>query len=282
MVADLSQIEPRCIAYEVGDVEFLELVTLGMSPYEAHARQTMGWTGGKLKEEDPDLYMLAKVRVLQLGYGSGWYKFYQTVKSYGQLQILEGWFDKKQELRFLDFAKSYQPQLAKEYDDLTLTDKIYWCNAFVQVMDFREKNPAIVNQWKKHDVLFKKSVGGDYAVDIQSGRTLKFFDIRPELDGYTCKTQKGAKRRSYFYGANIFQNTIQAMARDCFAWHLKKLHRKGWGTCVHVHDELMLEVKDLKVVEAVNDVKNIMTKAPPWLKGVPLEAEVTVTERYEK
>ena len=282
VVADLSQIEPRCIAFSVGDKDFLKLLASGMSPYEAHARQTMSWTGGELKHEDPELYMLAKVRVLQLGYGSGWYKFYQTVKSYGQLPILEGVFDKKQELKFLEFAKNYQPLLAKEYETISLEDKVHWGNAYVQVMDFREKNPLITSQWKQHDYAFKSSSGEDYEVELASGRWLKFFDIRPELDGYTCKTQKGSKRRSYFYGANIFQNTIQAMARDCFAWHVLQLDKKGWKPCMHVHDELMLEVPENEVERAESDVLEVMTSNPPWLKGVPLEAEVTTTDHYEK
>ena len=282
IVADLSQIEPRCIAFSVGDKEFIKLLAQGMSPYEAHARQTMGWVGGKLKEEDPDLYMLAKVRVLQLGYGSGWYKFHQTVKLYGQLRILEGDFNKKNEVDFLEYANKYQPKLVRGYDNLPLVEKIHWVNAWIQVMDFRKKNPLIVDTWRFHDHSFKCSIGEDYEMDIPSGRTLKFFDIRAELDGITCKTQKGAKRRSYFYGANIFQNGIQAMARDCFAEHLLKLHKKGWDPVMHVHDELVLEVPKKDVDAALKDVNEVMTTPPKWLKGLPLETEAAVMERYEK
>jgi len=100
IVSDLSQIEPRLTAFIAGDMDFLKLIKQGMSPYEAHARQTMGWTGGKLKDEDPELYLLAKVRVLQLGYGSGWHKFAETVKQYGQQQILDMDFSRKDEVKF--------------------------------------------------------------------------------------------------------------------------------------------------------------------------------------
>jgi len=282
VVADLSQIEPRCIAYMVKDKDFIKHLASGMSPYEAHARQTMGWVGGKLKEEDPDLYMLAKVRVLQLGYGSGWYKFHQTVKAYGQLQVLDEDFEKQYEIRFLDYAKSYQPVLAKGYALLPLSDKIHWINAWIQVMDFRDKNPLITHQWRLHDRKFKASVGGDYEVELLSGRSMKFFNIRPELDGYTCKTQKGAQRRSYFYGANIFQNGVQSLARDCFAHHLLQIKERGWSPVMHVHDELMLEVLESEVEAAVADVRDIMSTPPDWLKGLPLETDVMVTEHYEK
>ena len=149
-------------------------------------------------------------------------------------------------------------------------------------MDFREKNPLITAQWRRHDNAFKSSIGEDYEIDIASGRTLGFYDIRSELDGVTCKTQKGAKRRSYMYGANIFQNGIQALARDCFAHHLLEVHEAGYNPVMHVHDELMLEVKDMKVVGAEEAIRHIMTTPPSWLKGVPLEADVNITEHYTK
>ena len=41
----------------------------------------MGWTGGKLKEEDPGLYALAKARVLGLGFGCGKVRFRDLAKS---------------------------------------------------------------------------------------------------------------------------------------------------------------------------------------------------------
>ena len=98
VVADLSQIEPRLTAFIAGDTEFLDLIKKGMSPYEAHARQTMGWTGGKLKDEDPELYLLAKVR--------GWWATDQvgtglpTLAQYGQQQILDMGFSRKDEIVF--------------------------------------------------------------------------------------------------------------------------------------------------------------------------------------
>ena len=63
IIADLSQIEPRVLAWVVGDWDFLNLCRT-VSVYEAHARQTLGWTGGVLKKENPSLYQLAKARCL--------------------------------------------------------------------------------------------------------------------------------------------------------------------------------------------------------------------------
>ena len=43
VIADLAQIEPRCMAKMCNDTASLELMAKGMSPYEVHARTTMGW-----------------------------------------------------------------------------------------------------------------------------------------------------------------------------------------------------------------------------------------------
>ena len=53
--SDLSQIEPRVLAWLVNDRGMLDSLASGQSPYEAHARATMGWTGGELKKEDKEL-----------------------------------------------------------------------------------------------------------------------------------------------------------------------------------------------------------------------------------
>ena len=46
--ADLSQIEPRVLAYLVGDMDFLGLVRGGIDLYEAHGRAT-----GLYNEDEP-------------------------------------------------------------------------------------------------------------------------------------------------------------------------------------------------------------------------------------
>ena len=67
IVSDLSQVEPRCLAWLCGDKAFLKLVASGQSPYEAAARTTLGWTGGDLKKENPLLYAESKARCIGEG-----------------------------------------------------------------------------------------------------------------------------------------------------------------------------------------------------------------------
>jgi hypothetical protein len=284
VVADLSQIEPRLTAFLAGDTDFLRLVAEGMSPYEAHARQTMGWTGGKLKDEDPELYLLSKVRVLQLGYGSGWFKFAETVKQYGQTQILASSFSRADELRFQNFAKTYQPGKASAYTNLSVEERRQWVNAFIQVQDFRDKNPKITSAWKNLDRQLKASAsdGDDFKIEIPSGRTLNYFRCRHEPDGVTCATQLGSIRRTKMYGANLFQNSVQSLARDCFGFILKNLYDAAFDVVLHVHDEVVVEVEEKYAEEAKNDIQKFMTEGPEWMKDVPLASEAIITKEYTK
>ena len=284
VVADLSQIEPRLTAFIAGDKDFLELVKKGMSPYEAHARQTMGWTGGKLKDEDPELYLLAKVRVLQLGYGSGWFKFAETVAQYGQQQILDQGFSRKDEIRFQEFANTYQPGKGSMYPTLSEKERRQWVNAFIQVSDFRDKNPKITAMWKKLDREYKMAAaeGDDFSFEIPSGRTLQYFACQHQHDGVTCKTQKGALRRVYQYGANLFQNAVQATARDCFGYIMTNLEKAGKKIVLHVHDEVVIEVDEDMALHAKADIQEIMKQGPKWMKDVPLDSEAIITKEYTK
>ena len=284
IVSDLSQIEPRLTAFIAGDMDFLKLIKQGMSPYEAHARQTMGWTGGKLKDEDPELYLLAKVRVLQLGYGSGWHKFAETVKQYGQQQILDQDFSRQDEVRFQNFAGTYQPGKASMYTSLSVEDRRQWVNAFIQVQDFRDKNPKITHQWKSLDRQLKEAAGSgdDFDNEIPSGRRLKYFRCRHETDGVTVATQKGSVRRVKMYGANLFQNAVQATARDCFGHILKNLHEHGFKVVLHVHDEVVVEVDEENALHAKADIQELMKQGPEWMKDVPLDSEAILTKEYTK
>lgn len=284
IISDLSQIEPRLTAFLAGDDDFLELVSKGMSPYEAHARQTMGWTGGKLKDEDPELYLLAKVRVLQLGYGSGWFKFAETVKAYGQTQILDSSFSRQDELRFQEFAKKYQPGKFSAYSNLSADERRQWVNAYIQVQDFRDKNSKITSSWKNLDKRLKTSAneGDDFKIEIPSGRTLNYFRCRHEPDGVTCATQKGSIRRTKMYGANLFQNSVQALARDCFGFILKNLYDGGYDVVLHVHDEVVVEVEEENAEEIKNEIQKIMMTGPEWMKDVPLSSDAIISKEYTK
>lgn len=284
IVCDLSQIEARLIWKCVGDEESLKYLKDGYNPYEAHAITTMNYppSEGRLKDEDPDLYLLAKTRVLQLGYGCGWYKFYETVRTFGQLHILEGEYSLGDKRRFTNFLDSYQKKYLDWFEVADSETKRHWVNAFIQVMDYRDKNPKIIRKWKEYDQEFKgKNDGQDMQLKLMNGRVMNFWSIREEKDKTTAKLQKGGARRGRYYGANIFQNEVQGNARNLFSEMMLKINEAGYEIILSVHDEVVVEVDLKKADQAEKDIRKIMTTSPEWC-DIPLECDAVQMERYTK
>jgi DNA polymerase I-like protein with 3'-5' exonuclease and polymerase domains len=77
ILCDLSQIEPRILAWMVGDEQLLGFLRQGFGVYEAMAVSWEMWNGaaGTLKALDPGLYAFMKSMTLGCGYGMGPEKF---------------------------------------------------------------------------------------------------------------------------------------------------------------------------------------------------------------
>lgn len=268
IIADLAQIEARITPYLAGDEKTIELIAGGMSIYEVHARLTMGWTGGVLKKENPDLYKLAKFRVLGLGFGCGGPKF-QVLAQRGGIE-------------------------------LTLAE------AKKQVKDFRDSNPKIVRLWNRLENDFRASVGGNYELELPSNRVMTFFDVSvgskipaavdgdPKGDvidkalgfkagkpGYRARTEIGG-RFKWMYGGLLAENLVQATARDVFGEALINLDREGFQIIFHVHDEVTVMVREEDSDDSKKRVEEILSRTPSWLPGCPIGCEVNVSRFYEK
>jgi hypothetical protein len=280
IASDLSQIEPRVLAWLSGDTAFLEQVRGGMSPYEAHARNTMAWTGGKLKDESPRYYALAKARVLALAYGAGWEKFIEMAFTQAQLDITAD-----------------DPEFDEDVSPFTGEVKqISGYGKFSRqtVKDFRESNPKLTDKdtglWARLETGLRRSVGEDYVVTLPSGRQMRYESVRAEYriekDRKTGKPRRncvytaviGGKRKK-LYGGLLTENVTQACARDVFAEHMLRLDARGWCNLFGVHDEAVLEV-DESVTAA--DVEHEMSVCPDWIAGCPVAAEAKVIPCYLK
>ena len=84
------------------------------------------------------------------------------------------------------------------------------------------------------------------------------------------------------YGANIFQNWIQGLARDCFGHMLLKIESAGFKVVLHVHDEVIVQVDEAYAEESKSAIEKLMSQGPGWMSEVPLEAEAMITKEYTK
>ena len=203
VVCDLSQIEPRVLAWLCGDQALLDQLATGVPLYEAHARMTMGWRGGNLKKENPRIYSLAKARVLGLGYGCGPDKFVAVARIMGGIEITAA-------------------------------------EAAKVVTEFRQSNRRTTALWNRLQTEFRRSANGDYEIELLSGRRLTYRNVSSR-GGWTAQTERGGPRQ-YIYGGRLAENLTQATARDVFAEALLRLAAAGVDVVFHVHDEAICEV----------------------------------------
>jgi DNA polymerase bacteriophage-type len=134
-------------------------------------------------------------------------------------------------------------------------------------------------------VAFKHIEGALY-LRLPSGRLLAYPDARIE------RNRDGRKRvvfmdnangnwlKDSLYGGKLCENVVSATARDLLSAAMVRIDAAGFGICLHVHDELVVEVPEGQV-----DLKyftKLMTELPPWAEGLPLAAKAWSGRRYVK
>lgn len=298
IIADLSQIEPRCLNWIIGNEPLLERIRNGEAIYEAHARLSMGWTGGKLKKENPKLYALAKAQVLALGYGAGWEKFITMAltPAYGNMDLCAE--DETVARSLAVDGQIYTDEKGEAYylvpdpeaPGLHVRQPVYGVNARQIVNGFRANNPLITGLWGTLQDMLERSVGSDMLVELPSGRQLRYHGVTKKrknmLDRKTGEMRPRWVLEAFvegrlvkLYSGVLTENLIQGVARDVFALGMLNVERAGYRTLWSVHDELIVEV-DPEVTCA--DVMRHLTTVPGWMPGLPLEAEAVESQKYLK
>ena len=299
-IVDLSQIEPRCTMHLTNDQEQMKMVREGFAIYEAHARKTMGWTGGSLKVEDKKKYGLAKARVLGLGYGCGWEKFITVAMTMAGLDLcvddeaiaLELSVDKT--LYTDDKGVAYVVIPDPDGGPHPVREDVYGANARKQVADYRLSATFITTMWQFLDDQLSASVGRDLSFELPSGRSLRYENVRRERRKFVNKkTGETYERwvisaevegsRCRLWGSILLENIIQAFARDVFGIGLLRVEdtlSTETQLIFTAHDEGIWEVPDTWT--SVDPIVREMTVPPTWAPDLPVGAEGELSLFYKK
>ena len=303
VVGDLSQIEPRVLAWFSDYEDMLDIFRSGSDAYAAFGAQMFG-IPGLSKESHPDLRQSAKSALLGAGYGLGWASFAAQLlvgflgappvrydKSFAKkLGVDAAYID-----RFVGWDENVK-KLREIPHTCTERELLIHCVAAKKIIDiYRSTAHPVVSFWDMCSKLMEKSLyGGEEVVYkcvtfrkeeivLPSGMTLKYPNLRNELD-------KETKQRNWVYGeagvkptklyaGKITNNIVQGTARVVMTDGMLRVDKK-YPVVGTVHDELLCVVPDDEVKEATDWVLEQMIAQPKYMPGIPLNSEVGAHRRY--
>lgn len=176
------------------------------------------------------------------------------------------------------------------------------------VRKWRRANPAIVQLWSdlescairtletkkpvrsQHRGLSFECNGEVMTIKLPSGRRL--FYQSPSLTtnkwGKKSIRYKGMDQTTKqwtwtdTYGGKLTENIVQAIARDLLADAMQRLDKKGFDIVMHVHDEIVCEIKGEFAEEQLEVICETMADCSEVYAGVPYPAEGYLTQYYKK
>ena len=299
VVGDLSQIEPRVLAWLSDSHSLLDIFKSGADPYARFGADMFG-VPGMTKDSHPELRQSAKSALLGAGYQLGWASFAAQLLTgflgappvmYGTKFAKNLGIKADDVLGFIGYHKNFVrmmeiPHTCSEYDL-----GIHCIVAKVIIDRYRAVSQPIVAFWNlcQHLIEYSLYKGKPYeikclqfskgAIRLPSGMKLLYPDLRPSKDDEGRLQWVYGKDATKLYAGKITNNVTQAVARCVMTDGMLRVQKKYFvaGT---VHDELIAVVPDEEVEFAKTWVLAQMTMEPKYLPGIPLNADGGANRRY--
>ena len=299
VVGDLSQIEPRVLAW-LSDYEgLLDIFRAGGDPYATFGAQMFNIPGLN-KDEHPVLRQSAKSALLGAGYGLGWASF--------AAQLLVGFLGAPPVRYTKEFAKTLGVTSAsaskflaweenvKKLEDIphvcTMTELVIHCLAAKAIIDkYRATAEPVVTLWGLFGNLIQYSLyeGNEYThkcvtfkkgeIVLPSGMSLLYPDLKPGTDEKGRLQWTYGKDETKLYSGKITNNVTQGVARCVMTDGMLRTSKKYFvaGT---VHDEQIVVVPQAEANDAKTWVLAQMVVEPKYMPGIPLAADGGTHRRY--
>jgi DNA polymerase len=300
VVGDLSQIEPRVLAWLSDYDDMLEIFRAGGDPYAAFGAQMFN-IPGLSKESHPDLRQSAKSALLGCGYGLGWASFASQLlvgflgappvrydKSFAKkLGVTPDYVE-----RFLDWEDNVEKLEAIPHI-CTTKELIVHCVAAKKIIDiYRSTAYPVVGLWELFNQLIEQSLHGgrEYVhkgcvtfkkgeIVLPSGMSLLYPDLKKSKDENGRLQWTYGPDSTKLYAGKITNNVTQGVARCVMTDGMLRV-AKRYPVKGTVHDELIAVVPDEEVSDAKTWVLAQMTMEPRYMPGIPLDADGGAHRRY--
>jgi len=265
---DFSAIEARVLFWFAGERRALDMYRKGIDIYIDMANTI--YKRNDLTKADALERDMGKRVILGAGFGMGAAKFRMTCGGYG-VEISEA---KAQDI--IDIYRN-------KYSGV----KNFWYTMDDQVLK-AVKNPGRV--FASHGVKFKVKKGS-LLCRLPSGRVLRYAqasttqartpwgEMKERVVYLSRNPQTHQHNLAPTYGGKIVENIIQAAARDIMLNSMFNLEAEGFRIVLTIHDEIVCE--NLRGA-SLPEFTKIMSQAPDWLDGCPIDVESWKGSRYKK
>lgn len=263
-VSDFSAIEARVLAWLAGEKWVLDVFRGDGKVYEATASRMFGVPVDRV---DKELRQRGKVATLALGYQGG----PKALERMGALAM--------------GIPEAELPKMVRMWRNANKRIKALWGEA--EEAAYAALRGGGPQRFARGACRARRdsSIGG-LAIDLISGRTLCYRGATAdERDGglsYTACGKGAGALKVETYGGRLVENVTQAVARDLLAEAMARLESAGYGIVAHVHDEVIVEVPEEGAEASLGEINALMAGAPPWAKGLPLNAEGYICTSYRK
>lgn len=255
VVVDLSQIEVRTLLWLAKDYEMLEEVRNSDDIYEAFAIKFDMWSKekGSLRVKGADTRGLVKAIVLGAGFMAGKRAF---AAAYG--------LDETSAEICIDTYRKSMKKIVKFWDNIkdNMEGSCGLMDGSCKNLGYSEALP--LREMRYGRLTKKKAKGDDY----------------PQIRA--CLVKNGRRVMVRLWQGLVTENLAQALARDIFADCLLRIDKAGHKILFHVHDEVIVECDDDLASDTLEDVIRIMSTPPDWIPDIPVSAEGSVLQHYEK
>jgi len=268
IAADFSAIEARGLAWLAGEEAVLDVFRGHGKIYELAASVIFGV---RLEDVTPAQRAVGKVAVLALGYQGGVGAFQQMARGYG-----------------VHVSDEEAEKIKVAWRSANRNIVGYWYAVERAAIEATQRHGTITQAGPDGRRVMMKHDGKHLWLRLPSGRLLCYpFASVDTRDGYrklrymgVDSTRGGKWIDIQTYGGKLVENITQAFCRDLQAEAMLRLEERGYHIVMHVHDEVVCEVK--RGEGSLEEVEALMAVVPDWAKDMPIKAEGWIGMRYRK
>ncbi len=278
---DFSAVEPRALAWFVGDDDRLAMFRRAEDIYKLMAAKLFGVKVADVTQAQRDA---GKPPELGCGYGMGADRF----RTYAEALNVDWATMPMSPGEVVDLWRDDNPLITGDRVGLTAAGRPMRRGGL-----WRKLEEAAMRACRGDRVVVSSTTwerdGADIVCVLPSGRRMVYRQALIEMVRATwgeltptvtyLHYEKGHVTRTKTYGGKLTENVISAICRDVLADALLRLEKVGIRVVLHVHDEIVAELPDVARFE---EMKALMATPPSWASGLPLAVEGYVSSRYRK